>query len=628
MESWTSGLGLQRSVANARIALVPQYSLSFAMERNKPYFGRRLSAFQSPPVRYAVMAALTRHALRGKGAGRVLEIGSWAGASAITFGTVIHELGMSDGEIVCVDPWEEYFVDEDSSLHYRSMNAATVTGEIQNLFHHNVKACGLERMIHVRKAYSREALPEMENHSFDLVYIDGSHKKDEVLYDLQQAKRLVKSGGLICGDDLELLKSEIDPNAHQVALEKDLDFVADPRSGIKYHPGVTEAIAAIFNDVWQKYGFWCVERSGEQWSAPAFQAGHLEIPMHLQHAVEIPYGVFNGYECFQLGDGFVAYPIDDTHWFQNRIVESSIEELVLLLDAIQRIDKQSAPRIIESRHGFNIVSYSGKSWVLDQSVGEVDFRDEEQLRRLAASGQLLEAGTMGEAKAVVDNKFMEDLVARMESDQASLAQRLALITPEPGSEPRVLEEYQGYNLVAHEGRVWAVAMAAGPVDLTDSKAVDALVAEGRLLRAATVDGARATVDRTRNEARLAELEALVAQRKAERRTTTQEIERVRQEAALANERVLGAIRALEGNHTGLEAQLLAERRAATQEIGRVRQEAATANERALAVIRVLEEKQAGLKQRVGEQEEQLCALQANWAVRFARRVVRLLRETK
>lgn len=343
MESWISDLGLQRSIAKARIAIAPEYSFSFAVESNKPYFGRRLSAFQSPPVRYALMAALTRHVLRGKKAGRVLEIGSWAGASAITFGAVIQELGIPDREIVCVDPWEEYFGEEDSSLHYRNMNAATVTGEIQNLFHHNVKACGLEGMIHVRKAYSREALPEMENDSFDLVYIDGSHKKDEVLYDLWQAKRLVKCAGLICGDDLELLKFEIDPEAHQVAVEKDLDFVADPRSGIKYHPGVTEAIAAVFSDVWQKHGLWCVERSGEQWSAPAFQENHLEIPTHLQHAVEIPYGVLKGYECFQLGDGFVAYPINKTHWFQNRVVESSIEELVLLLDAIERIDKQNPP---------------------------------------------------------------------------------------------------------------------------------------------------------------------------------------------------------------------------------------------------------------------------------------------
>lgn len=171
----------------------------------------------------------------------------------------------------------------------------------------------------------------------------------------------------------------------------------------------------------------------------------------------------------------------------------------------------------------------------------------------------------------------------MESSQASLAQRLSLIAPGPGAGPRVQEEYHGYNLIAHEDRVWAMAMAAGPVDLTDSNAMETLVAEGRLLHAATVDGARATVDRTRNEGRLAELEALVAQRQVENRTATQEIDRVRQEAE-------------------------------------------TANERALAVIRTLEEKQVGFEQKVKEQGEQLRALHANWAVQFARRVARVFRE--
>ena len=57
----------------------------------------------------------------------------------------------------------------------------------------------------------------------------------------------------------------------------------------------------------------------------------------------------------------MAYPVGDTYWFQNRLVESSLEELVLLLDAIERIDKQSTPRIVESKHGFNILGSIEKS---------------------------------------------------------------------------------------------------------------------------------------------------------------------------------------------------------------------------------------------------------------------------
>ena len=142
-----------------------------------------------------------------------------------------------------------------------------------------------------KKVCSREALPDLKEGIFDLIYVDGSHKNEDVLYDLEQAKRLVKDGGFICGDDLELLKSQIDSGAHKIALEKGLDFVADPQSGVYYHPGVTEAIATEFNDVWVKNGLWCVKRSGKSWHAPVFQPTHMEIPNHLRDFVEVPYGV-------------------------------------------------------------------------------------------------------------------------------------------------------------------------------------------------------------------------------------------------------------------------------------------------------------------------------------------------
>ncbi len=412
MESWISDLGIKRSIADSRIAIMSQYSLSSARENDRPYFGRQLSAFQSPPIRYALLADLARYVLEGKHQVNILEVGSWAGASTITFGTVIREVGASSSRIACVDQWDKYLEDGDSSLHYRSMKAAAATEEIQRLFTHNVKVSGLEEMVRVKKGCSKQVLPRLKSSAFDLVYIDGSHKKDDVLYDLRQAKRLVRNGGVICGDDLELMKDQIDLDAHNEALENNTDFVVDPRTGGKYHPGVTDAIAAMFDGVWQEYGLWCVKRSDKQWKIPNFRAGNLEIPIHLQHAVEVPYGLFNGYEIFQLADGFVAYPMASPYWFQNRIVGSSIEELVLLLDTIKHINnKVSVPRIVESRHGFNIVSYKGKNWVVAQSAGPVDFRDEAQLRNLAATDRLLETQTIEEARAAIDL-----VLARTKSD--------------------------------------------------------------------------------------------------------------------------------------------------------------------------------------------------------------------
>jgi hypothetical protein len=258
-------------------------------------------------------------------------------------------------------------------------------------------------------------------------------------------------------------------------LIKGTDFVVDPRTGFSYHPGVTEAIAAVFADVWRGYGFWCVERFGEQWSIPNFQVSNLEIPAHLKHAVEIPYGVFNGYEIFQLGEEFMAYPMSSPYWFQDRIVGSSIEEVVVVLDAIGRIDEVGAPRIVESRSGFNILSYKGKSWVVDQSVGNVDFRDEEQLKQLVACGRILKAETTGDARAVIDRIHMDDSV------------------------PYLVESRNGFNILSYKGKSWVVNQSVGSVDFRDEEQLKQLDTCGQLLKTETIDEARAAADRMRIE---------------------------------------------------------------------------------------------------------------------------------
>ena len=428
MESWISPLGLQKSVAEARLALMPRYSLSSALEANKPYFGRELAAFQSPPIRYALIGAFAKYALRGVHAGaRLLEIGSWAGASTITLGKAIRSLGLSDSHIVCVDPWESYFDEVNSAIHYRIMNMAAATGQIERLFQHNIRACGLEEIVRVKKAHSREALPELSDGSFDLVYVDGSHRIDDVLYDLAQAKRLIKSGGLICGDDLELFKSQVEPEAHETALNNGNDFSVDPRSTVSYHPGVTEAIARTFDAVWQDKGFWCVQGSSGEWRVPELSVADLDIPSHLQHAVEIPFGQFRGHEVFQLDDAFVAYPAHGANWFQNRVVAGSLEELISLLDAIDSLnDKRSAhPQIIKTHRQFNIISYKHRVWALDTSVGKVDFRDEKKLADLVAAGRLFETDTLEKACAAAEE-------ASRTSDLGS-AERGSLLLEESGT---------------------------------------------------------------------------------------------------------------------------------------------------------------------------------------------------
>ena len=91
---------------------------------------------------------------------------------------------------------------------------------------------------------------------------------------------------------------------------------------------------------------------------------------------------------------------------------------------------------------------------------------------------------------------LSEISSRLEQRQELLAQRISRIAPEPEGAPRLIEEgYCGFNLIAQGNKIWAVEMAAGPLDFTDAGALEAWLADGRLLRATTVDGARAAVDR-------------------------------------------------------------------------------------------------------------------------------------
>ena len=60
---------------------------SYCMSNNKPYFGKVMWASQGDPVRHAYMQCLVRAQCRDRGEKPflILEIGSWAGGSAITW---------------------------------------------------------------------------------------------------------------------------------------------------------------------------------------------------------------------------------------------------------------------------------------------------------------------------------------------------------------------------------------------------------------------------------------------------------------------------------------------------------------------------------------------------------------
>jgi len=255
------------------------------IKEGKPYFGPIMAARQGAPVRHAYMRALVKQecARIGDRPYRILEIGSWAGGSAITWAGAIQSFNMGRGCVVCVDPWERYLGNLVCRAEvYRAMHEALKSGDIFNLFLHNIRFSGFHSLVKVMRGQSGDILPLLKPETMDLVFVDGAHDYASVAADLKNASSLVCEGGILCGDDLELQLSVI--NAHHAKDNAAIDYVRDPNTGGWFHPGVTLAVAESFGEVSAWEGFWAVRKTGRSWVkvvAEKLDREDIRVPPHL-----------------------------------------------------------------------------------------------------------------------------------------------------------------------------------------------------------------------------------------------------------------------------------------------------------------------------------------------------------
>jgi predicted O-methyltransferase YrrM len=196
---------------------------------------------------------------------RVLEIGSWAGHSAILWATELIRSGCS-GKVFCVDPWMPFLKPGQLGNNTAAsiMDHVARRDRIFPLFWHNVKAARQTEVIVPLRGTSRNILPLFQPATFDLLFVDGSHSFSDFMADLALAAPLVREGGIICGDDLELQLSEADPQFTLENCEK--DFATDPRTQTDYHPGVCLGVSKFFQKrVSCHNGFWLMKKRGEIW---------------------------------------------------------------------------------------------------------------------------------------------------------------------------------------------------------------------------------------------------------------------------------------------------------------------------------------------------------------------------
>ena len=261
------------------LALVDYFWVAKVQKR--PYFGRIHAASQASPIRLAHLKRLME-VKAGEHDGHpfnILEIGTWARESAIWMAKQMKVLG-SLGTVVCIDPWAMY-----SELNItacpkgtsrRRMKEALKGDAILKLFLHNVKASGCGDVIQYIRGTSQDILPLLRDDHFDIVYIDGDHNYPYVCNDIRHALRLVKDGGVVCGDDLELQIDELPAQVNPDVVRHRHGEVEE-YGDVPTHLGVTVAVGDTLGQVTTKDGFW-MKKKEDRWESYSQEIQRTPVP--------------------------------------------------------------------------------------------------------------------------------------------------------------------------------------------------------------------------------------------------------------------------------------------------------------------------------------------------------------
>jgi len=138
--------------------------------------------------REKVRARLLSHMPKGAIAA---EIGVWEGKFSQKILTITQPR-----ELHLIDPW--LYQPEFANTGFGRKKNET---RMDEMYHEVVTSFADVPAVKVHRAMSGEALDKFPDGYFDWVYIDGNHNDPFVGEDLALARRKVKAGGIISGDD-------------------------------------------------------------------------------------------------------------------------------------------------------------------------------------------------------------------------------------------------------------------------------------------------------------------------------------------------------------------------------------------------------------------------------------------
>lgn len=116
---------------------------------------------------------------------RLLEIGSYTGESTIVFAERF-------GEVIAIDPFLNNYDPNDAACKHADFS------DVYNKFLERTKDFTNIKLI---KKKSDDAIEDLKDEKFDIVYIDGMHTYEQVLKDINNYIKIINPGGFISGHD-------------------------------------------------------------------------------------------------------------------------------------------------------------------------------------------------------------------------------------------------------------------------------------------------------------------------------------------------------------------------------------------------------------------------------------------
>ncbi len=166
--------------------------------------------------------------------GKILEIGSWTGASTIILATLAQQ---NNARVFCVDTWK--------GTPGTPLEGIASNKDILTEFRNNLNVDGLLDFVVPIQCDSSLIAPMFADRTFDVIFIDGSHRYSQVKSDIVNLMPKVKLGGLLCGHDAEYKYSECTEEKRKL-LETYKEEDYSPL--LRCHPGVIVALSEVFND--------------------------------------------------------------------------------------------------------------------------------------------------------------------------------------------------------------------------------------------------------------------------------------------------------------------------------------------------------------------------------------------